>query len=166
MVSLLYLRPMNIFWLDWDLEKCAEYHCDKHCTKMIVEYAQLLCTAHHVLQDDRSDIPYRIVHKNHPCAIWVRKSLSNYLVLCELGLELCREYTHRYKKTHKSKQVLEWCLVNKLKVQDIGLTKPPLAMPDEYKTEDVIQSYRNYYIGAKKGFTKWKEREIPGWFVI
>ena len=98
---------MNIFWLDWDLEKCAEYHCDKHCTKMIVEYAQLLCTAHHVLQDDRSDIPYRLVHKNHPCAIWARESLSNYLVLCELGLELCKEYTHRYKKTHKSKQVLE-----------------------------------------------------------
>ena len=155
---------MNIFWLDWDLKKCAEYHCDKHCTKMIVEYAQLLCTAHHMTQKTQRDIPYKLVHKNHPCAIWARQSLSNYLILCELGLELCTEYTLRYKKKHKSQQVLEWCLINKLEVTDEGFTNPPLAMPDEFKTDDVIQSYRNYYIGAKKSFAKWKNRDVPIWF--
>lgn len=36
---------MNIFWLDEDLEKAAEYHCDKHLGKMLVEAVQILCTA-------------------------------------------------------------------------------------------------------------------------
>jgi hypothetical protein len=156
---------MNIFWLDYDIKKCAQYHCDKHCTKMIVEYAQLLCTSHHVVDTNSDDIPYKIVHKNHPCAIWVRESLSNYLILCELGLELCSEYTHRYKKTHKSKEVLEWCLINKLKIDDKGFTKPPLAMPDEFKVEDVVESYRRYYMGEKKRFATWKFSDTPKWFV-
>ena len=37
---------MNIFILDEDIDKCAEYHVDKHVVKMILESAQLLCTAH------------------------------------------------------------------------------------------------------------------------
>ena len=36
---------------------------------------------------------------------------------------------------------------------------------DEYKVKDVIQSYRNYYMGAKSGFTTWKNRETPSWFL-
>ncbi|MFN9952871.1 MAG: hypothetical protein ACK55I_07210, partial [bacterium] len=78
--------------------------------------------------------PYRLTHKNHPCSIWARESLSNYLYLCELTLELCREYTYRYGKTHKTQQVLEWCIINKPNIQDIGFTTPALAMPDQYKT--------------------------------
>ena len=154
---------MNIFMLDWDVKKCAEYHCNKHCTKMCVEYAQLLCSAHHVTNSDL-DIPYKLSHKNHPCSIWVRNSLSNYLYLCELGLELCKEYTYRYGKRHKSHDVIEWCVTNLVNICDKGVTEPPKAMPDEYKTKDVIQSYRNYYIGAKKEFALWKKREIPTWF--
>jgi len=37
---------MNIFILDEDLEQCAKAHVDKHCVKMILESAQMLCTAH------------------------------------------------------------------------------------------------------------------------
>jgi len=40
---------MNIFYLDKDPIKSAEMHCDKHVVKMIIEYAQLLSTAHRVL---------------------------------------------------------------------------------------------------------------------
>ena len=40
---------MNIFFLSFDPEECAEFHCDKHVLKMILEYAQLLSTAHRVL---------------------------------------------------------------------------------------------------------------------
>jgi hypothetical protein len=32
---------MNIFYLDEDPKICAQYHCDKHVVKMIIEYAQL-----------------------------------------------------------------------------------------------------------------------------
>ena len=152
---------MNIFFLDFDTKKCAEYHCDKHVVKMILETAQLLCSAHWVIG---SEAPYKLSHKNHPCSIWVRESLSNYLYLCDLGLELCEEYTYRYGKRHKSQDVIEWCLTNKPNISDTEFTEPPKAMPDEYKVNNVVESYRNYYIGAKKDFAKWKNRNIPEWF--
>ena len=157
---------MNIFFLDWDVEKNAQYHCDKHVVKMILETAQLLCGVHHMTSKDVNHVPYKLSHKNHPCAIWARESLTNYLYLGELGLELSREYTHRYGKKHKSQEIIEWCLINKPQIQDIGFTTPPKAMPDEYKTEDVIESYRKYYLGAKKTFLTWKERQVPEWVTL
>jgi hypothetical protein len=152
---------MNIFFLDKDVRKCAQYHCDKHVVKMILETAQLLCSSHWV---NNGTAPYKLSHKNHPCSIWVRESLSNYLYLCELGLELCKEYTHRYGKRHKSQEIIEWCVTNKVNICDKGLTEPPKAMPDEYKTTSVVESYRNYYRGAKNTFAVWKNREKPFWF--
>jgi hypothetical protein len=79
-------------------------------------------------------------------------------------LELCKEYTYRYGKRHKSQDVIEWCLSNKPNINDVGFTNPPKAMPDEYKVDDVIESYRKYYRGAKSGFAVWKNREVPEWF--
>ena len=155
---------MNIFFLDYNTKKCAEYHCDKHVVKMILETAQLLCGVHHTTNQVSDEVPYKLSHKNHPCAIWARESLSNYLYLCDLGLELCKEYTYRYGKRHKSQQVIEWCMINKPQIPDIDFTTPPKAMPDEYKVIDVVESYRNYYMGAKKDFAVWKNRNIPEWF--
>jgi hypothetical protein len=159
---------MNIFFLDEDPTLSAQYHVDKHVVKMILETAQLLCGVHHVTAHDTAHdtahVPYKLSHKNHPCSIWSRKSLSNYLYLCELGLELCNEYTYRYGKRHKSQDVIEWCLVNRPNIKDIGFTEPAKAMPDEYKVKSVVESYRNYYMGAKSGFAVWKNREKPFWF--
>jgi len=155
---------MNIFFLDEDPTLSAQYHVDKHVVKMILETAQLLCGVHHVTSQITDQVPYKLSHKNHPCAIWARTSLSNYLYLCELGLELCKEYTYRYGKRHKSQEVIEWCLIYKPNVPDIEFTEPAMAMPDEYKVGDVVQSYRNYYMGAKSGFATWKNRQKPFWF--
>ena len=155
---------MNIFFLDEDPTMSAQYHVDKHVVKMILETAQLLCGVHHATAPDNTYVPYKLSHKNHPCSIWARTSLSNYLYLCELGLELCKEYTYRYGKRHKSQDVIEWCLINKPNVPDIEFTEPAKAMPDEYKVGDVVQSYRNYYMGAKSGFATWKNRQKPFWF--
>lgn len=163
------INNMNIFFLDFDVKKCAKFHCDKHVVKMILETAQLLCSAHHVtIHDtihDTIHVPYKLSHKNHPCSIWVRESLSNYLYLCELGLALGEEYTYRYGKTHKSIEVIKWCLTNRPNIKDFGFTTPPLAMPDEYKVDSVIDSYRNYYKGAKSTIVSWKNREKPDWFL-
>ena len=152
---------MNIFLLDTDTKKCAQYHCDKHSTKMCVEYAQILCGVHWV---QGGEAPYKLSHRNHPCSIWARESLSNYLYLCELGLELCKEYTYRYGKRHKSQDVIEWCLINKPNIADKEFTEPARAMPDEYKSNCVVESYRNYYIGEKSKIAVWKNRETPEWF--
>ena len=152
---------MNIFILDTDTKKCAQYHCDKHSTKMCVEYAQILCGVHWV---QGNEAPYKLSHRNHPCSIWARESLSNYLYLCELGLELCKEYTYRYGKRHKSQEVIEWCLINKPNIADKEFTEPARAMPDEYKSNCVVESYRNYYMGEKSKIAVWKNRETPEWF--
>jgi hypothetical protein len=154
---------MNIFLLDYDVKKCAQSHVDKHVVKMILETAQLLCGVHWIT-DSQSAAPYKLSHKNHPCSIWTRESLSNYLYLCELGLELCYEYTYRYGKRHKSQDVIEWCVVNKPNIEDKGFTEPAKAMPDEYKVDDAVESYRNYYCGAKSGFASWKGRNVPEWY--
>ena len=72
---------MNIFVLDEDVEKCAEYHCDKHVIKMILESAQMMSA---VVRLNGHDTGYKLTHKNHPCTIWARKSLSNYIWLKSL----------------------------------------------------------------------------------
>ena len=38
---------MNIFYLDSDPVKAAQIQYNKHVVKMILESAQMLCTAHH-----------------------------------------------------------------------------------------------------------------------
>lgn len=40
---------MNLFYTNRDPQLCAQDHCDKHVVKMILEYAQLLSTAHRLL---------------------------------------------------------------------------------------------------------------------
>ena len=153
---------MNIFYLDKNTTKCAEYHNDKHVVKMILETAQLLCGAHWATN---GEAPYKLSHKNHPCSIWVREDLHNYLWLCDLGIKLCWEYRHRYGKTHKTYDVLLWCSENHPNIPNNRFTNPPLAMPNEYKTLCHVQSYRNYYMGEKRQFSNWKYRDVPSWFV-
>lgn len=153
---------MNIFVLDNNPKKCAQYHCDKHCIKQLLESVQILCSAHWMTG---GEAPYKLAHKNHPCCIWARECIENYIWLCDLTMELCEEYTYRYGKTHKSQQVLEWCMINIPNLRENGNITPfVLAMPDEYKVDCPVLSYRNYYRGAKSSFAVWKNREIPMWF--
>jgi hypothetical protein len=153
---------MNIFVLDLEPKKCAEYHMDKHAVKMILESVQLLCGVHWVTG---SEAPYKLSHKNHPCSIWVRECYENYVWLCDLGMELCKEYSHRYGKRHKSQDIIEWCIVNKPNIRNNGdITPFALAMPDECKIGDTVESYRTYYIKEKYKIATWKNREIPYWF--
>ena len=156
---------MNIFVLDTDPKKCAVYHNDKHVVKMILETAQLLCGCHHVTES-QYEIPYKLSHKNHPCSIWVRQCIENYIWLCDLGLELCAEYTYRYGKRHKSQDIIEWCLMNTPNIPTNGdITPFALAMPDECKVGTAIDSYRAYYILEKRELAAWKNRQVPEWYL-
>lgn len=153
---------MNIFYLDKDPVLCSQYHCDKHNIKMILETAQLLCTTQWICGNSA---PYKITHKNHPCSVWVRSNINNYMWLCSLGIELCKEYTIRYSKTHKSEKIIRWCMDNPPELKNEPFTEPPLAMPDHCKTNSVIESYRNYYIKEKSHITTWKTKK-PEWFIV
>ena len=165
---------MNIFFLDWFPWICAIYHCDKHCVKMILESTQLLYSSHWFSQNNNTWIqdlhknnliPYKKTHINHPCSIWTRISKENYFWLANLAIFLCKEYTKRYSKTHKCEKHILWLLKNPPNLSSIGLTDPPLIMPEKYKiNNNTIQSYRNYYIHEKKYFAKWKLNNEPLWF--
>lgn len=155
---------MNIFILDENQQKCAEYHNDKHCVKMIVEMAQLLSTAHHVAESPIANTLYRKTHVNHPCAKWVRESKDNYEWAYRLFVELCHEYTHRYGKTHKTFMEKAIALGNVPDLPDVGLTAFAQCMPDECKDDNPIDAYRNYYKEHKSHIASWKNREIPFWF--
>ena len=153
---------MNIFVLDLEPKKCAVYHNDKHCIKQLLETAQLLCGVHHITEQAIGQaigqVPYKLSHKNHPCSIWARECLENYIWLCDLGMALAREYTHRYNKRHKSQAVIEWCYDNLPNLPELGdITPFALAMPDECKIPgDVVGSYRKYYVMKKASFATWK----------
>ena len=101
---------MNIFFLSINPEVCAIMHCDKHVRKMILEYAQMLCTAHHVCGRYKNPKLYKISFKNNPCTVWARTSSGNYLYLYILFINLCKEYTRRFGKIHATETQLEYCL--------------------------------------------------------
>jgi hypothetical protein len=178
---------MNIFYLHNDPKVCAEMHNNSHCVKMILETAQLLSTAHRVLDgvehevytdkgrkakrwllpDGRNNVLYSATHINHPSAIWCRQNKENYMWLSSLLNELCIEYTFRYGKLHKCQftGLVQSLKTPPNKIPDGAFTEPTPAMPDIYKVpNDSITSYRNYYNGAKTHLAKWKNRDKPEWF--
>ena len=161
---------MNIFYLDKRPDDAAEMHCDKHCVKMILEYAQMLSTAHRVLdEDDAHPDLYKIAHKNHPSTIWTRSSKQHYDWLFRLFRMLSAEYSLRYSdhnfKVHKTLDKLCKLLETTPKnIKDNGWGDPPQCMPDHCKDDDVVTAYRNYYILEKNNFAVWKYSGTPEWY--
>lgn len=159
---------MNIFFLSRNPRRAAELHCDKHVVKMIIETAQMLYSAHWILNPEGlPPTAYRLAHKNHPCSIWVRTSLTNYMWLCSLGLWLCKEYQYRYgeNKQHKTQTHIEWLIANPPKSIPLAdMTTPAQAMPDEYKQEDPILAYQTFYKESKlkkRNIVAYTKREWP-----
>ena len=158
---------MNIFYLSNNTKKCAMMHNDKHVVKMILEYAQLLSTAHHELDGDVSAVFYKPTHKNHPSAKWARDNINNYLWLHSLFCDLCDEYTYRYSKIHKTDTRLRDAL--SVPPKHIALNsfyQPTQAMPDEFKADCSIVAYRHYYSVAKAHIAKFKNRDVPNFLKI
>ena len=153
---------MNIFVLDYNPQKAAEYHCDKHVVKMILESAQILCSVHHKNGD--KDVPYKLTHKNHPCTIWAGESKQNYLWLTELAEHLNDEFMFRFNHevNHKSYDVI--ANLPPIDLPDIGLTKFAEAMPDYCKVTDcTVMNYREYYRKEKAPILKYTNAQIPYW---
>ena len=182
---------MNIFAIEKTPEDCARSMVDKHVVKMILETAQLLSTAHRVidgqmieykkrvagslpprwrktkkwtLPDARENVLYSATHINHPSSVWCRASNNNYNWLYAHFLALLDEYTHRYGKTHKCNFLVDALRSTPYGIPVSYLTPVTPAMPDEYKVpHDSVQSYRNYYKVGKSHLHKWTKREQPEW---
>lgn len=153
---------------------------------MILESAQLLSTAHRIIDgsmyidkttknrsvkrwfliDSRQDVLYSATHTNHPSAIWTRQSVENYNWLVDHFFALGEEYTYRYNKTHKCfRGDLGYMLSSPPNdLRDFDMTEMPCAMPDEYKvSSDPLINYREYYRIGKKHLHSWKNRTPPDW---
>ena len=156
---------MNIFIVDKDPYKAAIHLNDKHIVKMIVESAQLLSTTRRYFGDTNPFL-YKSCFVNHPCSEWIRESFENYLWLLTHFKALCDEYTYRYLKIHKCLGLLSYFSNELPTLESKGLTKFALAMPDEYKVDDPVQSYRNYYLGKKIEGKFWTSRtkdDLDSW---
>ena len=165
---------MIIFVLDECPIQSAQMQCDKHIVKMPLETAQMLCSVWH-RYGEGDKVPYREVHKNHPCTLWTGDDGANYDWLWQHGMELCFEYTRRYNKIHKCQQVimdlsLSDCVLN-FDNMSRNITPHPQCMPDEYKSTELrihsntVRAYRRYYVNDKKDIAKWeKSRPMPKWF--
>jgi hypothetical protein len=185
---------VNIFYLDHDPVKAAEWMVDKHVVKMILESAQLLSTAHRVLDgrmevieryvngsmparyrklkrwrldDGRDNIVYQATHMNHPSAVWCRQSVENYAWLVEHFYALMNEYMHRYNKVHACNGELAYSLQSPPhNLKEYDWTPMPSAMAPEYKiSDDPCTNYRNYYKIGKAKMHKWTNRQPPDWIL-
>ena len=177
---------MNIFYLHSAPKICAEMHCDKHVVKMIIEYSQLMSTAHRVLDgkeyydltaNGRKIKRWRMEnskyetglmkasHINHPSAVWVRQSRQNYMWLNQMWNYLLLEYTHRYGKRHACADRMDVLYAWPENIPNTYFTEPPPAMPDDCKIAgNSLASYHKYYVEKKVRFAKWTKREIPLWY--
>ncbi|WP_342265617.1 hypothetical protein [Cardinium endosymbiont of Philonthus spinipes] len=152
---------MNIFYLDSDVKKCAQYHCDRHVVKMILESTQILCT---VLHQSGISAPYRPTHKRHPCVVWAGQSLDNWRWLRLLTAALNEEYQFRFNRAIPHQSFLVAASLSPPPLPLVGCTTRPLTMPDAYKIiEDPVASYRRFYALGKKHLLTYTKRVPPYW---
>jgi len=183
---------MNIFYLDKDPIEAAKQSCDKHVVKMIVESAQMLSTAHRMIDgkeyidktkagrkikrwkhpnSNMEKTLYKACHTGHPSTVWVMESAYNYHWLYRHMMALNTEFKMRYGHIldHKTVQLLEGVLMYPPKNISLNTiaTDPPPAMPDYCKVKgDSVASYRKYYIYEKQRFATWKSPStVPAWYI-
>ncbi len=160
---------MNIFYLDKDPVRAAMMMTDKHIVKMILESAQLLSTAHRVLDGYEithitsagrrikryshptlDNVLYQSAYVNHPSNVWVRQSVENYNWLYEHFITLCVSYKLRFNRTHQTYEKLSLVLKDAPRnILAIEMTPIAQAMPDKYRDPNPILAYRKYYVTEK-----------------
>lgn len=162
---------MNIFVLDLSPKKAAQYHNDKHVVKMILESAQMLMSSYHLHPSNPYAVKdsncYKLTHQNHPCTKWVNTSIENWCWLFDLVTFLNEEYKERFNHDEDHLSYRKLCyMINTYDFPAVGpgpLTPFALAMPDEYKSEDAVNSYKIYYICDKQHIAEWKNG-APDWY--
>ena len=182
---------MNIFILNTDPVIAAQEQCDKHVVKMILESAQMLSTAHRMLDGSETRRPsksgktmskywvlpnltkeslfYKAVHMGHPCTVWSMESIENYNWHYIHFQALCKEYTYRYGKVHKSDKDLSTLLKDPPKnIPMVPQTPFKLAMgaaPECIIVGNPVESYQRFYETKQERFSMdWTKRQVPTWF--
>lgn len=155
---------MNIFYLHPEPVVAATMQHDKHVVKMILETTQILSTVH---ARYGHNVGYKPTHANHPSTRWAGDSVAHYQWLFRHAQGLCREYTHRYGRTHACEAVLRALERPPTGLHTAGWVQPPQCMPDEFKVDgDSVAAYRKYYLGAKVVQSNWTRRARPDFVTL
>ena len=160
---------MNIFAIERntdgsiDWAKSAQSQDNYRVVKMILESTQMLCTNLNLLHGEQVT-RYKNAHANHPSTKWARESSDNFEALVYHTLAMLEEYTERFGKVHKCAGVLDDALshYDPDMFPSSDPTPLPLCMPDEYKSSDIVESYRRFY--ASKPRMRYPVDKIPAWF--
>ena len=163
---------MNIFPIDRDPRKCAEWACDQHVVKIISEavlvYSSALAYSKKEIWDK---IPkeYKYGPINLPLVRWAKEK-ENRIWLAYYIYELNKEYEYRYERKHKAYEVFIYLanIFNEMPYKDIKLIQPSTfvqCMPEQFHCNDSIDAYRKYYkYKYTEGFKRpmrWTKRTKP-----
>jgi hypothetical protein len=160
---------MNIFAIEGneqtgeiDWYKSGRTQDNMRTVKMVLESTQLLSSAMHL---NGQTGPYKLNHAKHPSTLWAAESSENWRNLFAHAMGLIDEYSVRFNKEHKCYQIL-----NQMAKQ-VDLSKFPrhdstplkLAMPDNFKSNNAVKSYRDYYSTKEK--MRYPTGKAPDWFL-
>lgn len=157
---------MQIFILDYNIQKNSMYYVNRHVCKTQTEIAQMLSTVYHKrFKRELPEFLYKPTHEKHPCVFWIQESIQNFEYTIKLGLALHDEYNFRYpnRKYQREKTIFLWAKDNLPSIEYKRLTPFAQAMPEKYKSNDAVKSYRAYYLAEKSHLFKWTNRQKPKW---
>ena len=173
---------MNIFFLSFDVDECAQLYCDQHVNKILLEIVQMLYTTWHKIGHEGAlnKAPHKkkstqrgyksVSNPNHPIVMWVRSHQNNYKFAARLGMALAIEFHHRFGKVHACTKHVMWLYSNIptnfteirsekafYATQGIPtyLTQIPECMPTEYQRDDILHANYTYYYNDKFTFARW-----------
>lgn len=146
--------------IDWS--KSAKSHDNYRLSRSLIATTQILAATllHHGLKTE-----IKPISSNHPFHLWTVESTDNINSIFTFGDALSNEFYIRFGKIHKSGILLQKMRsdLEKIKIKDEKKNNFPLAMPEEFKADDVIQSYRNFWVSKEK--MRYPHDKVPIWFV-
>lgn len=152
---------MQIYYLDNDPVKSAQYHTDVHLRKMITESLQILSTVCHIYNQPELAV-YKPTHKNHPSVLWASETIDNYLWLYDMTEAMYNEYKFRFNKTHLAGEKFKFLGIPYIKNE--GLTPIRYGFKNKkYYFDDRVLGYRTYLLNEKLHCIKYTNRKMPDW---
>jgi hypothetical protein len=162
---------MNIFFLDPDPVRAAEYSCDSHVCKMVLESAQIMSTVHWIADCSVAEtaygrsLIYTPTHPSHPSVLWAARSLSNWRWLREHCLALSDERLWRFPGYNHHNSTAVARRMPEPEIADRGLTEFAVGFEKRFLyPADAVQAYRLYYMLEKAHLAVWTRRGTPSWW--